>query len=85
MAPRNPSRWRSPWIAGTEREAIKARHGASSFEVKTVGHWVSPAWQPGFHAGEPDPLGLPLRRESLAGLGNFGKTLPIPGKKYQGA
>lgn len=41
------------WFAGEDGPRMQRERGTSSFKVKTVAHWVSTAWSPGTHVGEP--------------------------------
>lgn len=41
------------WLSGGTRAKTLNEHGTTSFKVNTVCHWVSDAWQPNTHAGEP--------------------------------
>jgi hypothetical protein len=34
-------------------DEVRAVHGASSFFIKEIAHWVSTVWTPSTHLGEP--------------------------------
>lgn len=42
------------WFAGADTRRFQEVHGASSFHVTDVAHWISTAWSPNTHVGDPN-------------------------------
>ncbi|MFN7110282.1 MAG: hypothetical protein ACK4M2_01500 [Brevundimonas sp.] len=41
------------WFAGEDTDRLRKAHGASAFRVTDVAHWISSAWSPNTHVGQP--------------------------------
>lgn len=61
------------WFTSHDWQNLRQTHGATSFEVTEVAHWVTSAYSPNSHVGEP-----------IHSICAYVRTVPVPRPENDG-